>query len=551
MWERHLMTIQLGIHGGYTVQQHDASATLMVDGEVIIAIEEERLYRQKGAYGLLPVESITACLQEAKIDIQDIDLITMPGSTYADAPERTSSWLRHHFGWSPEIQTVNHQDAHLHSAFWQSGFRDALCISFDAYGDRLSGAIALASIDGGLKVLETRPLENSLGVFYGTMTSFLGFKPGEDEFKVMGLAAYGTPDVDLSFFLRPTRDGYFCDPSFSRDETRASQFEPFYSSKLVTKLGAPRHRGGQLDDKFKNIAASTQLALECAVQSFINYAMSLVPDGHPARSNLCLSGGVALNCSANGRVLESGIVRNLFVAPASSDRGLSLGCAFSGSHDAGEVIVAPRSQSLGPSRSVAQIEEAINLVGVSTRLIRDPSTVAADLIEKGLIVGWFQGRSEFGPRALGNRSILADPKRADMKDTLNRKIKFREEFRPFAPVMTEEASSQYFDMDAHKSPFMTVAFRTSNPEVERVLPAVIHVNGTARVQTVERSDGDIYDLVCRMGDRSGHPVVVNTSFNIKGQPIVETPLEALATFASTGMDALFLGPYLVEKSHRT
>jgi carbamoyltransferase len=541
------MSVQLGIHGGYTVQQHDAAAVLMIDGRVVIAVEEERLYRQKGAYGLVPVESIAACLREAQIRIEEVDLVTMPGSTYRDAPDRASKWVTHHFGWSPEIRTINHQEAHLHSAFWQSGFADALCISFDAYGDQLSGAIAIASLDEGLTVLETRPFDNSLGTFYGTMTSFLGFKPGEDEFKVMGLAAYGQADSDLSFFLRTASDGYICDPKYARDESKASQWEPFYSDALVARLGAPRRREEILTDRFKNLAASTQLALETAVINLVQYAVSLLPDEHPARSNLCLSGGVALNCSANGRLFKSQIVRNIFVAPAASDRGLALGCAFSAAHHAGETITPPASQSLGPSRSAELIEEAIRITGVTARTVDDPAGVGAAIVESGRILGWFQGRSEYGPRALGNRSILADPKRRTMKEEINARVKFREEFRPFAPAVTEEAAGKYFDMDGRPSPFMTVAFDV-NQGMGDVLPAVTHVNGTARVQTVSSAtDGLFYDLVAKMGELCGHPAVVNTSFNVKGQPIVETPLDALATFAATGMDALILGPYLIDK----
>ena len=542
------MATVLGLHGGYSVQQHDAAAVLIRDGVVVAAIEEERLYRQKGANGLLPIEATAACLVEAGIGLDEVDLIVMPGSTYEDAIPRAHSWLRHHFGTHPEVITINHQEAHLHSSFWQSPFERSLCVSFDAYGDRLSGAIATGSRREGIKVLETRPHDNSLGVFYGTMTSFLGFKPGEDEFKVMGLAAYGDEVLDLGFFLRTSKDGYYCDPSFARDEVRASQFEPHYSERLVDRLGAPRLRGEPLNERHIILARSTQQALETSIQSLIRYAISEFGTDEEIATNMCLSGGVALNCSANGSLLGSGAIKNLFVAPAASDRGLALGCAFAGANALNDVIQAPNSQFLGPSVSAARIEQALQLSGIRHRSLEDPAEVASSLIAQGKVVGWFQGRSEYGPRALGARSVLANPCDPEMKDRINAKIKFREEFRPFAPAVTEEASGTYFQMYEHSSPAMTVAFPTSDASVREILPATTHVNDTARVQTVSAEiSPDLHRLLLFLQRETGHPVALNTSFNIKGQPIVESALEALSTFASTGMDALVIGPFLVEK----
>lgn len=532
----------LGIHGGVTVNQHDAGAALVMDGKLICAVEEERLIRIKTATGTLPIESISACLTEGGIKIHEIDLIVLAGETYEDIIPRTSEWLNHHFGYSPRIEKINHHTAHIASAFYHSGFENAMCISVDAYGDGLSGAIAIGSLQTGITILETIPASNSLGIFYSTMTSFLGFRPGEDEYKVMGLAPYGNPLIDLSFFCKPSPEGFICDPKFFRSRKAATSLEPYYSKLLLDQLGNPRRKGDPISQAFKDIAASTQLTLETSLVSLVTRAFEMTNE-----KTLCLAGGVALNCSANRLLCNLPFISELFVQPASSDRGLPLGCALFMAFICGEKIEPIPHVFYGPSQSPKEIESAISVSGVSATKVENPALEAAERIATGEIVGWFQGRSEFGPRALGHRSILADPTISDMKDQINAKVKFREEFRPFAPSVIEEDSYDMFEMK-NPSPYMTVAYNVKNPW-RTIMKSTTHVNNTGRVQTVNNvTDPHFYKLISEVKSRTGCPAVLNTSFNIKGQPIVEKPLEAISTFYGTGMDSLVIGNYLITKN---
>ena len=531
----------LGIHGGTTVQQHDAGAALLINGQLICCVEEERLFRQKSATGLLPVLAIEACLREASLKIQDIDVLAMPGSTYEDIQDRTRDWVVHHFGHCPEIYAVNHQAAHLASAFYHSGFETGLCISYDAYGDRLSGAVGVGDVKKGIQVTETFSDQNSLGVFYATITSFLGFKPGEDEYKVMGLAPYGIPNVDLSFFCRPEKDSFFVDQKYFRTRKNATQYEPYYSSTLLRHLGEPRRRGQPLSDHHKNVAASAQAALEACVLNLVENQIKKT-----GYKNLCLAGGVAQNCSANGKIANLPALTEIFVAPGASDRGLALGAALFTASLRGETIYPIPHVFYGPSESCKSIEKSLEISGVAHEKVNDPAGKAADLLTQGKIVGWYQGRSEFGPRALGHRSILADPRSSNMKNEINRRIKFREEFRPFAPSVLLEHAAAMYDLKKD-SPYMTVAYQTK-PCGEKKTPATTHVNGSSRVQTVDKNiDPLFHSMISSFYNKTGCPAILNTSFNIMGQPIVERPLEAISTFFGCGMDYLIMDNYLLKK----
>lgn len=531
----------LGIHGGFTINQHDPGAALICNGKLVACIEEERLFRNKTARGILPIESIKAVLKEGGLDIRDIDLVASPGETYDDISRRIEAYFVHHFGYAPPIKLINHQTAHLASAFFPSGFDRALCLSYDAHGDRLSGAYALGS-SSGIELKGTLAKDNSLGLFYATMTSFLGFMPGEDEYKIMGLAPYGDDPVDLSFFAQPAEDGYFVDHSYIRsDPPPSSVFEQFYSEKLIEKLGSPRRKSEDVTQHHRNIAAGIQQALEKCAVSLVTHLHKLTGE-----KNLCLAGGVALNCSANNTLNKLPIFENLYVQPAASDRGLPLGCALQATNEAGIAIQPIEHVFYGPSIDELEILKALQLTGFSYEKVNDPALTAAELLAEGQIIGWYQGRSEFGPRALGHRCILADPSRANMKDEINKRVKYREEFRPFAPSVLEEKAGEVFVMDG-PSPFMTVAFDVREGWGKK-LPAITHINNTARVQTVNKDIDPLYHaLISKFDNLTGIPLVLNTSFNIKGQPIVETPLDALSTFAGTGMDAVIMGNHLVRK----
>ncbi len=533
----------LGIHGGFSLNQHDPAAALIIDGKLIACVEEERLYRIKNPRGHLPLESIRAVLKEANLTILDIDTVAHPGETYDDAPPRIAAYLKHHFGHAPKIQMVNHQTAHLASAFFHSGYEKSMCLSYDAVGDSVSAALAIANKKDGIKVLKTLDFESSIGMFYATMTSYLGFQQLEDEYKVMGLAPYGTITDDLSPIMAPTSDGLRLDLSYvTANASSATPFEPFYSNKLVALLGTPRLRGEPITQRHRDIAAATQQTMETCALSLIKHLHDMTNE-----ENLCLAGGVALNCSANNNINKLSFLKKFFVQPAASDRGLALGCGLHVAYEQGDKPEALDHVFYGPTYEIDSIKKAIELTGADGIEIDDPAETAAKLIAEGKIIGWYQGRSEFGPRSLGNRSILANPMVADMKDQINARVKFREEFRPFAPSVKEESAKDIFCMD-DPSPYMTIAFDVQENWKER-LPSITHINGTARGQTVNEKISPLYhQLISETEKRTDAPVVLNTSFNIKGQPIVEAPIEALSTFAGMGMDSLILGPYVIHKA---
>ena len=535
--------IILGIHGSVSTTQHDPGAALIQDGKLIAFVEEERLTRVKSPRGTLPIESIAAVLQEAKITMPDVDLVVHAGETYEDASTRIKSYLIHFFGYAPKLRLINHQLAHMASAFYMSGYESSMVLSYDGYGDRLSASLGKGTKDGGIKIIKTYDHENSLGLFYETITSFLGFIRGDDEYKVMGLAPYGEPKYDLSFFATPTPDGYVvdCKNNVKNDPAPTCKFEPGYSTKVIEHLGMPRLKGEGITQRHRDIAASVQYTMETCAVSLVKYLHR-----QTGERNLCLAGGCALNCSTNNILGQMDCVDALFIQPAASDRGLALGCALQAAFEEGEKIESIQHVYYGPSRDIAEIETALKLTGIGIETLDDPAGSAAKLLAQGCVIGWYQGRSEFGPRALGNRSILADPGRANMKDQINARVKYREEFRPFIPSVLVDRASEIFNIKS-PSPFMTVACDVNASWTERLI-ATTHINNTARVQTVSPEDNASYHaLITAFNDLNGSPVVLNTSFNINGQPIVESPLDAISTFAGTGLDAVILGPYIVRK----
>jgi len=538
----------LGIHTAHRIYDHDPGATIICSGEVIAVCEEERFNRIKTSKGCLPIRAISQCLSQAKISIHDVDLVVAPGEKDPDAEKRIQLILTHYFGFSPRIELINHQLAHLSSAYFGSGLERTMLIAYDGSGDSMSCVLAKGD-RGSIEFIETYPATNSLGNFYELITQFLGFEPSEGEYKVMGLAPYGMPDaIDLSDFIEVTSTGYkYNNKDCYSSAVKFSLIEvPFYSDRVTSKLGPPRRLGEPVTQRHKDIAFAAQQALVQAILSLVSHLHRLT-----GFDSLCLAGGVALNCSANMHISRLPFLRKLYVQPAASDRGLALGCALWGGNKYGGIKSVGDIFRCGPDYSDGRIEEALEYSGFGYERVEDPSDVAAELLANNLIVGWFQGRSEYGPRALGHRSILGNPKNSSIKERINTRIKFREEFRPFAPSVTEEASNDYFDLGImQSSPYMTVALPVKQGRSSEI-PGVTHVNGTARVQTVSRVDDERYHrLISQFGKLTGTPVVLNTSFNVRGQPIVESPLDALGTFASCGLDALLIGNYLVRKQHR-
>lgn len=555
--------ITLGIN--YS-QMHDSSACIVRDGELLFAVAEERLSRLKHDAGF-PQLAIQACLDFAKISAADIDEVCF-GWQHVGALYRhdlklyaTGRWplsylnllnssryflsmwhqqngaapFRRTFGAAKaRMRFVDHHFAHALSAYAYSGFDDSAVVIMDGRG-AWEGTSIWHGRNGRLDHVLTINYPDSIGLFYSEFTGYLGFVRNSDEWKVMGLAPYGKPGIDLSKFIAlaatPPRVHY-------RQLVTSKPFE-----NLIPLLGLPREPESDISDRHKNIAFAVQDACEHAMMSIAKLALEKT-----GSRNLCLAGGVALNSKANGKIVASGIVEKFFVQPAASDDGVALGAALAPYLDSnGKLPNKPmRHGYWGPSFDDATIESALNTYKIKHTKVSDPATAAAQLLSQGKILGWFQGRMEFGPRALGARSILADPRDPEMNAKVNNAVKFREWWRPFAPSFKKEAAPEYLE-SAYDSPFMILTAQV-RPEKRSVIPSVTHVDGSARPQTVEREINPLYySLIDEFGKLTGVPVIMNTSFNLRGEAIVHTPTDAIRTFFSSGMDALVIGNFLVEK----
>jgi carbamoyltransferase len=557
--------ITLGIN--YS-QMHESSACLVRDGELLFAVAEERLSRLKHD-GRFPVHAIRACLDYAKIRLEQVDYVCfgwpkphrlfctdlrclLSGKqprSFLNVLNSTryfaSMWhqrggmgrFTYHFGpTKARVRFVDHHLAHAISAYAYSGFPKATVVVLDGRGAWESTSIWYGD-DGRLEHVHTVPWPNSLGLFYAEFTYFLGFEKYSDEWKVMGLAPYGQPGVDLREFIRLNRDAYRVNAPrlLGRDANDVSGIE--------SVLGPKRAPESEINSRHRDIAFAVQDECERVMLAVVARAVK-----QTGCRNLCLAGGVALNSKANGKILASGLVDRIFIQPAATDDGVALGAALAPYLDNEKRLPAApmRHAYLGPEYSDARVEEVLRTYKLRYTKCEDPASVAADLLEQGKILGWFQGRMEFGPRALGARSILADARDPEMKDKVNNAVKFREAWRPFAPSLLAEAASEYLET-ATDSPFMVLTSPV-RPHKRNVIPAVTHVDGTARPQTVEQDVSPLYwRLISKFAEKTGVPVIMNTSFNLRGEPIVCSPTDAIRTFFSSGLDALLIGLFLVEK----
>jgi carbamoyltransferase len=554
---------------GINFYAHQSSAALLQDGRVIFAADEERFSRLTEDRRF-PAAAIKACLDHAGISLQEVDAVAFgwnhPGSTpfhtlksaltgkihpslryvggslYALAGEMYQGnglrALRWAFGpySSDRVSYVDHHEAHAWSTYGVSGFDEATVIVMDGRGSHQASTIYHGR-GGTLKPLKVYTWPNSLGVLYESFTDLLGFERNNDEWKVMGLAAYGKPGVDLSRFIRATEHGYKVDGRALVGK------DPADIGALVKHHGPRRRPEIHISDADIELAASVQSATEEAIFAVVREGIRLT-----GSRNVCLAGGVALNSKANGRLLASGLVDDIFVQPAASDEGAAIGAALGAYARMGHKVPEQRMNEvyLGPQPARSEVEEALRAYKLRATHYDHVEAVTADLLAQGHIVGWFQGRMEFGPRALGNRSILADPRSAEARDRVNESVKFRESWRPFAPSCLEEAASEYFE-GCTVAPFMIVTYDV-RPEKRAVIPAVTHADNTARVQTVNKDVNPRYwNLIREFGARTGVPVVLNTSFNLRGEPIVCTPKDAIRTFYSSGLDFLVLDNFIVAK----
>ncbi|NQS90224.1 carbamoyltransferase [Patescibacteria group bacterium] len=545
---------------------HDGSACILEDGNLLAAAEEERFTRVKHQGGY-PKKVIEYCLKKAGISKRDISYIGI----YMDYRKRLFKKLGFHGAMmfkktvtaisrtvheteilgnilimerelkrafpNAKIHFIDHHICHAASAFFVSPFNDAAILIADNLGELATTFLGIGQ-DAKISKLSEVRYPNSLGVFYSLITGFLGFTVGDAEYKVMGLASYGKPEYLDSFREILTING---PGSFELNAKYISYGK--LTKKFYKRFGYPRVPESEISEHHKNLAASLQARLEEVIFELASHLY-----GVTKKDNLIYGGGIALNSVLNGKLFKNTPYKKIYIQPAPGDNGASMGSAYYIYH---QILEGGRTFELdhpywGPEYYDNEILYELNKNKMKYEICESSSTRAAELIRQGKIVGWFQGRMEWGPRALGNRSILADPTRADMQDIVNKFVKHREDFRPFAPSVLEERASEYFEI-SQPDPFMLFVVDVL-PEKKNSIPAVVHVDGSARVQTVNKDTNPRYwELINEFGRLSGVPVVLNTSFNVRGEPIVMTPRDALRCFYSTGMDYLFLGNYLVSK----
>ena len=565
---------------GISCYYHDSAAALLKDGHVIAAVEEERFSRKKFDDDF-PKMAIDWCLSEAKILPSQIDSIAfydkpvlkferLLDNYIAVAPRGLHSfldvipkwihkrlWIKNEIkkslkGFQGEIIFPEHHMSHAAHAFYTSTFEDAAILNIDGVGEWSTTSYGIAK-NNFIEITNDLRWPHSLGLFYSAFTYFLGFKVNEGEYKLMGLSSYGKPkyyDLILDNLIDVKDDGsihlnmkYF---AFTHDKVMTNKkFSELFGIKPKTK-----------DEKTLqihfDIGASAQKVLEDVILKMVNHIYYKTK-----MKNLCIGGGVALNGVANYKILKDGPFENIHIPPSPGDAGSAVGAAqylyhiyhknpkntFKNSAD-----LIQENIYVGPSFSNEKIKNFLDSKNISYRSFdREPLLKrTAQLIADGNVVGWYQGKMEWGPRALGNRSILADPRKSEMKDILNQKIKHRESFRPFAPSIMEEYTSEYFEMDI-SSPYMLMV---SPVKKSKEIPAVTHVDGTGRIQTVSKETNSLYyDLINEFFKITGVPVIINTSMNVMGEPIVNTPEEAYNMIVKTDMDYLIMGNYLIQKNY--
>lgn len=551
---------------GISSHYHDSACCLIIDGKLVSAVEEERLSRLKHD-NRVPINAFNYCLKENNLTITDIDCIAFYENPYKKLnrqlwsafsdisskkrlnetilkldPTKVMRDIRDVLGYGREIKFYDHHQSHAASSYFFSDFEESAFMTVDGVGEWATASFGFASADS-IKISHSINYPNSVGLLYSTITSFLGFKVNDAEYKVMGLAPYGDP-VYHELMLKLLECCSLKNFSLNHEFFDFSNPNRMYTEKLVELFGfEPRTPESKLEKKHFDLARSLQTLLEEILLGFVQDLYKL----HPSK-NLCMAGGVALNCVANGRIKREGPFENLFVQPAAGDSGAALGAAalayseLSGKKYNQKLI----NVYLGPSYSNDDIAELLKGTPIKykTDNTKDMIMTSVERLSSGKVIGWFQGRLEFGPRALGSRSILADPRGPDMRDRINALVKKRESFRPFAPSVLFEKVCEHFDLD-HESPYMLETCNVCSP---LDLPAITHVDNSARVQTVtKKCNGLYYTLIKEFEAKTGCPLLLNTSFNLRSEPIVCDPLDAIVCFIRSKLDVLVLGDFLIDR----
>jgi carbamoyltransferase len=564
---------------GISCFYHDSAACLVCGGEIIAAAQEERFTRKKHDFNF-PKNAVDYCLKEACISASDLDFVVFydkpfikferileTALTYAPGGitqfiQAIPLWLnkkiwiceliRRNLDYKGKVLFSGHHEAHAASAFYASPFKEAAFLTMDGVGEWETASFG-AGRGNELDIQYYLRFPHSLGLLYSAFTYYCGFKVNSGEYKLMGLAPYGRPiykDLILDKLIDLKDDGSFKIIMKYFGYCNSLRMTNYRFDRL---FGAPpRKPETEISQKYMDVAASIQ-----DVTEEIMLKMACHVHRVTGQENLCLAGGVALNCVGNGRILREGPFKNIWIQPASGDAGGALGAALliwykylgnrriaDGRHD------SQKGSLLGPSYSDDYIERFLKESNIPHRRLADEAIAgeASDLIAQGKVIGWFEGRAEFGPRALGARSIIGDARQADMRSRMNLKIKYRESFRPFAPAVLREKTDEWFDLDK-ESPYMLLTAPVKKENKCSPIPAVTHVDYTARVQTVFKEDNPLfYELINQFYQKTGCPVVINTSFNVRGEPLVLTPQDAFKCFMRTGIDYLVMGSFLLDKA---
>ncbi|MFQ5464510.1 MAG: carbamoyltransferase [Thermodesulfobacteriota bacterium] len=577
---------------GVSSYHPDASAALVEDGRIVAAVDEERLNRVKHSPGF-PELAVKYCLDASGVTLDEVDVIAVSNDLKRNMFRKIlfsvrsfplGAWPRYFRNYmsqrvlrpmgvaedlarrvggdakmiSAKMRRVEHHSAHAASCFYSSPFEDAAILTVDGSGDFVTCGLSHGS-GSGIRRLSQVWWPDSLGMLYFAVTQYLGFHELGAEGKVMALASFGRPRYVDEFrkIVRLTRDGFKMDMDYFTfhlpvlidnwgDPTTSEFFvyRDWLSGRFHSTFGPARDPGAEYDQRHMDIAASLQLCLEETVFHLLN-----ILHARTRADAVCLAGGVALNCVMNGKVTSNTPFKQVFVQPNAGDGGLSVGSALHVYYNefGNTRVEGLGTASLGTEFGDRDIRGALDRAGLEYTRYDDITPHVARMIADGKIVGWFQGKMEFGPRALGNRSILADPRRPDMPDHINSRVKNRERFRPFAPSVLEEDAKTFFDLNGSPSPFMLLAVKVRGHKRDHV-PAITHVDGTARVQTVDRRSNLAYRrLIEAFKELTGVPMVLNTSFNRKGEPVVSSPDDAITSFLGTNIDVLAIGDYIVCK----
>lgn len=563
----------------------DPSVAIVENGAVLAFSEEERHLRIKHAQNHYPEKALKYCLKAAGCELSDISSIAINWNltAYNDGAMKafyegvrrefpvdaaTAAWQERNLrkrSWAeyrrmherelqkifgrigiPPIADFPHHYTHAFQAYMQSGYDSAVCVTFDGSGDQHCTVVWKCTGSEIVPIHEVN-IPHSLGWLYAAITEYLGFQAYDGEYKVMGLAAYGEPDQEIRSsvekLVTTAPDGIGYRVAAEYVHYGAHTYSGRFTDALVELLGRPPRRDDEPVEKWHtSLAYELQALLERTVIRLVRWAV-----GETGLSRVCIGGGVGLNVKLNSRIFEMPEVSDVFAHPLCGDSGAACGAALLACHrETGALPERLRTLALGYEEGPARIEELLKITKVTYERPQDLAEAVAAELELGRVVGWFQGRMEAGPRALGQRSILANPTQETFRDRVNAIVKFREEWRPFCPSMLEEYADKYFDRHTC-APFMIMAFR-ANDALRRDAPAIVHVDGTARVQLVNRETTPLYHrMIDAFRRRTGVPVVLNTSFNVKGEPIVCTALDALRTFWGSGIDVLAIGEFLIRK----